>query len=147
MANKPGENLLYDFLTSHLSAFGDDFELHPTPYDKRTKNNGLEIGDADSSMLPSSSEQGVNEFDILLSIEIYGRVQGKNKTDRLPARQKVYELKRVLLQLFLDFPSLNGQCFEVQALRQMRFFDDTAADKYAIERVPVVINRKSLNIN
>jgi hypothetical protein len=157
MADKPAENLVYEFLFEQKDFFlatgevyGDaDFEIKPSAYDKREKNNGIEIGDADSSMLPNGrddedGELEMVEYDALLTIEIFGRVTGKDKTLRLPARAKVFDIKKKLLQLFEKFPTLNGRGCRVKVLRQMRFFDDSRADKYAIERVPIVINPKDL---
>jgi hypothetical protein len=145
MANQPVENILYEFLKEHEADFGSDFQVSPSPYDKRSTNNGIEVGDADSNLLPRSIDEQT-EFDGLLAVEIFARVQGKDKTDRLPARQKVYDIKAVLLKLFLDHQDLGGRVCSIAAMKQVRFFDDTKADKYAIERIPIVINNKSLGV-
>lgn len=147
MASKAVEDLVYDFLVEQLAAFatlGGDFEIHPTPYDTRQKNAGIEIGDADTSMLPNGNQDGMTEYDGLLTIEIFARVEGTDKTVRSPARQKVYDIKKIVLKLFEQYPTLNGRGCRVLPLRQVRFFDDTKADKYAIERMPVVLNPKDL---
>jgi len=152
MAEKPAENLVYEFLFEQRDFFladGEeyadaDFEIHPSAYDKRNKNSGIEVGDADTSMLPNGNDDQMTEYDGLLTLEIYGRVTGQDKTNRIPARQKVFDIKLKLCQLFEQFPTLDGRGCRVKVLRQVRFFDDTRADKYAIERVPIVINPKDL---
>lgn len=148
MAEKPVENLIYEFLAENLAEFtgeipeGEqaDFEIHPSAYERWNKDNGIVVGDADTSMLPNGNDIDMTEFDGLLALEIYSRVAGQDKTNRLPARQKVFDIKKKLLQLLEEFPTLNNRGCLVRAERQVRFFDDTRADKYAIERVPIVIN-------
>lgn len=147
MATKPAENLLYEFLDEQKASFtaiDSGAEVHPSAYDKWNLKCGLVIGDADTSMLPNGNGDDVTEYDGLLTIEIYARVEGPDKTLRLPARQKVFDLKKKMLQLFEEFPTLNGRGCKIRIWRQVRFFDDTRSDKYAVERVPVVINPKDL---
>lgn len=140
MAEKPVENLVYDFLEENVAEFGGSVELHTSAYETRKNDNGIVIGDADTSMEPNGNQDDVTEFDGLLALEIYARVQGADKTSRSDARKKVFDIKSVLVRLFDRYPTLDGRGCRVRVLRQVRFFDDTKADKYAIERVPIVIN-------
>lgn len=142
MSVKPVENLVYEFLAEHQADFGSLVEIHPSAYEKWNKNAGIIIGDADTSMLPNGDGDEVTEFDGLLTLEFYARVEGQDKTQRLPARQKVFDLKKKTIQLFEEFPTLNNRGCQVQILRQARFFDDTRGDKYCTERLPIVINPK-----
>lgn len=149
--SKPAENLIYEFLDEQKLNFlldgeiyGKDFEIHPSAYEKWNAQTNLIVGDADTSMLPNGNGDSMTEFDALLTLEIVSRVVGKDKTNRLPARQKVYDVKKILLQLFEEYPTLNGRGCRVKVLRQVRFFDDTRADKWATERVPIVLNPKDL---
>ena|SRR5436190_356075 len=146
MADQPIENLLFDFLDENAAEFGESISIRPTPYEKRDTDSGIEIGDADSSMLPNGQEDEMTEFDGLLTIEIFSRVVGTGKTQasRVAARQTVFDIKKMMLQLFEEFPTLNGRACSVRVYRQVRFFDDTRADKYAIERVPININQRQL---
>lgn len=144
MATKPVENLVYEFLAENAAVFGAGVELHPSAYEERKKDSGIVVGDADTSMLPGNGDE-MTEFDALLVIEIYGRLKGSDKVvSRSAARQVVFDLKLKLLQLFESQPSLNGRGCRVSVRRQVRFFDDTRSDKYAIERVPIVLNQKEL---
>lgn len=140
MASKPIENLMYEFLVEQKIELPAGTSIMPTPYDKRDGNYGIEIGDADTSMLPNGNENDVTEFDSVLALEIFARVEGADKTKRLPARQKVFDIKKSLVQLFEKFPNLDGRVCKIRILQQVRFYDDTRADKYSIERIPVVIN-------
>lgn len=142
MAVKPIENLLYEFLAEHQADFGAEVEIHPSAYEKRHKDHGIIVGDAESMMLPNGNDIDVTEFDSVLVIEFYSRVIGQDKTLRLPSRQKVFDLKKKTIQLFEDYPTLNNRGCRVQVLRQNRFFDDTRADKYAVEQLPIVVNPK-----
>ncbi|HUF02785.1 MAG TPA: hypothetical protein VMM38_01275 [Aridibacter sp.] len=140
MADQPVENLFHDFLVGNSAQFGANVEIHPSAYETRSLDNGIVIGDADTSMSPDGNQDSMTEYDGLLAIEIYGRVRGSDKSLRSEARRKVFEIKTALLQLLEKYPTLDGRVCRVRVLRQVRFFDDTKADKYAIERVPVVIN-------
>src|SRR5436190_17602285 len=146
MADQPIENLLFEFLDENAAEFTDGVSIRATPYDKRDSDNGIEIGDADSSLLPNGQEDEMTEFDGLLAIEIFSRVVGKEKSqaDRITARQTGFDIKKKMLQLFETFPTLNGRACSVHVYRQVRFFDDTRADKYAVERVPININQRQL---
>jgi hypothetical protein len=154
MATKPAENLVYEFLAENESVFQPvapamtpTFEIHPSAYEKRKTDTGIIVGDADSSMLPNGQDDDVTEFDAILTLEIYARVTGKDKTQRLAPRQQIFDIKKKLLQLFDDYPNLNNRGCKVKVLRQARFFDDTSAEKWAIERVPIVLNHRNLNTN
>lgn len=125
---KPVENILYEFLAEHQADFGDSVEIHTSAYEKWSKDSGIIPGDADASFDPDRDY----ELDGLLTIEIYARVLGQDKTQRLPARQNCFTIKRIMMQLFRQFPTLNGRCCNVVVLRQTRFFEDTRADKYAV---------------
>lgn len=142
MADQPVENLMYEFLAEHQAEFGASVEVHTSAYETWTKDSGIIPGDADTSMMLNGNEDEVTEYDGLMTLEIYARVIGQDKTKRLPARQKAFDIKKKLIQLIEDFPTLGGRGCQVQVLRQVRFFDDTKSEKYCIERVPIVLNPK-----
>jgi len=140
MADTPIENLIDEFLDDHQADFGATCEIHTSAYEKRGKVSGIIIGDAETNAQPNGNDDELTEYDAFLTIEIYARVEGQDKQVRLPARQAVFDLKTILIQLIEEFPTLGGRVCEVQVRRQLRFFDDTNADKFAIERIPLAIN-------
>lgn len=140
MADKPIENILYEFLEANKASLPADSAVMPSAYDKYDGQHGVIIGDPDVAMLPNGNGEDMTEFDCLLTLEVFARVAGLDKSNRIPARQKVFDVTKALLQLFEEFPTLEGKVCSIQYLEQTRFFDDRSTEKWAIERVPVIIN-------
>ncbi len=145
MADKPGEILLFDFLTELIDAAVPDdplfqLELHDTIYQKITKENGLRISDAISDPAP---ERGgiVKEFDIKLQLVCFARVLGTDQKQRADALQKVYDIEMAIIQAFVDDNlSLGGRVCDLKIDSVPRSYDSFDGNPYAIALIPIVLN-------
>ncbi len=82
------------------------------------------------------------EMNARLTVEIQSRVANEDKTERVPARQKVFETKQAFIQLIEANNNLGESICDVSIDFENRFFDDTKADKWSVQPIGLIFNRR-----
>lgn len=133
----------FEFLESAIesAAEGDALygaELHDTVYQKIKDDFGVRISTPEGSLAPNSS--GVEDYDALVTLVIFARIEGSEKTDRLDALDVCDALTKAVAQLFFDDLSMGGRVCDVDVLRHLTDFDSNGSDFFAIANLPIVVN-------
>ncbi len=141
------EDLLFDFLIENQPAkFDDDVKVLPHAYfdlDVCAQAGGDDfflIGDLASASTRSGID-GYKEFNARLTIEIQSRVANEDKTERVPARQRVFEIKQSFIKLIDENQNLGGRVCDVGIEFESRIFDDKK-DKWSVQMIGLIFNRR-----
>lgn len=141
--DKPGEFLLFDFLTEQIAAAGEgdalfEIELHDTIYQSITRPQGIRISDATSYMSPTSD--GVKEFNIDLQLVCFAKVEGKNKKERQDALTAAWRLQKATYGVLMDDQSLGGRiCNGILVATGARGYDVFNGNPYAVGIIPLTL--------
>lgn len=141
---KPAEILLFDFLSGAIAAAvpGDllfELELHDTVHQKIQTLKGVRISDAVGTLAPEPGG-GLKEYDVIIDLACFAKVEGKEKTQRQPAVVAVYELQREICQLLYDYPELGDRVCDTYVGKGMRGYDVFDGNPYAVANISLVIN-------
>lgn len=142
---KPGELLLFDFLTDSVSSSAPGSTLysaivHDTIYQSIGKaDRVIRISDAVSEFAPGPG-MVMEEFDVQVTIVVASRVTGKEKTQRQDALTDVFELQAAVCSLILGDPTLGGRTCETVLERSWRSYDTLDGEPFAVANIPVVVN-------
>ena len=143
---KPIEDLLFDFLeeSQQKCKFSAAIKVHEHAYhnldveESSSSDNYLLIGDA------TANTTGTVENNARLTVEIWCRVTGEDKDkERKAARQRVFKFKNEFIKLLEDNPSMEGRVCLSTVENEFRIFDDTKADKWSVQGILVVFNKRS----
>jgi hypothetical protein len=147
---KAVEDLLFDFLIESQIAttFDSTVKVLPHPYfdllaqsKKFNKDDFFVIGDAHGGRY----EDGIHgwmEYNIRLTIDVQSRITNKDKTERVPARQRIFEIKNEFIKLIDANKKLNDRVCSVEIDFENRMFEDTRAEKWAVQPVGLIFNRR-----
>lgn len=144
--DEPVEDLAFDFLTEKIAAAaaGDTlFEqaLHDTVFkniDKETIS-GIRIGDAESSFAPNYLNE-MQEFDAVLILVCFARIEGKDKTERRAARRKAFQITKAVAKVFKDDPHMNQRVCDSRVLTVIRGWELFNGHPYAVVNMPIIFN-------
>jgi hypothetical protein len=116
-------------------------ELHGTVYESMTKDYGIRIGDCESDLAPLAGGEAMEEFDALVTIVIFWRVVGADKSARRPARDNARALALATAKLFFDDPTMGGRVRDSLVGTCVRGYDSIeGADEYAVVNMPLLVN-------
>ena len=147
------EDAVHEVLATAIgtAAEGDPLykaELHDTVYQTITQDYGVRVGDCESDLAPLAGGEEMGEFDAMLTIVCFARVEGADKTERKAARAKARSLMLAIAKILFNDPTLNGQVRDARVLRAKRGFDSiTDADDYAVANLPLIVNETGQQID
>jgi hypothetical protein len=141
------ETAIFEFLSALVAETGApdplaEIDLHDTEYQQfqRGVDRGVRISEATGFTGPKP-DGAVGEWDVQFFLTCYARVTGKDKTERLAAREAAAELGHAVLGRIYADPSLGGRVCSAQPGRFIRDFDTLDnADYYATFEIPLVVN-------
>lgn len=144
MTDDPVEDLTYDFLEEKINAAaaGDvlfEQELHDTLHKKIDKDSGIRISDAESDFAPNG-EGEMQEYDALITLVCYSRIEGADKTERRAARKKAFLISKAVAQLFENDRKMGGRVCKARILSAVRGWDSINSKPYAVVNMPIVFN-------
>ena len=148
MDNKPAEVLLFEFLSDAIESCTEresllyELELHDTIYQTIKTNFGWRISDAVSGLHPGPGG-GLRELDAEISLVCFAKVEGKDKKQRMEARQKAWELQLAATELFWADTTLGDRVCDITIRRTPRGYDVYDGNPYAVTIMPLVINPTS----
>lgn len=139
------EDAIDEFIAEAIDAaqegdtlFGVD--LHDTVYLKITKDDGVRIGDCESSVALKAGGEP-EEFDADVTLVFYSRVVGQDKSNRKSARNKARAIALSVAGLLLNDSSMGGRVRDCIIGRLKRGYDSlTDADSYAVGNLPITVN-------
>ncbi len=143
MAEKPSEILVFDFLAEEIAAAAVDsvlysLELHDTIFQKIKSNRGVRISDCVSQFSPYGTDE--KEYDALITLACFVRVEGKQKTSRQPALSDVFEIQKAIYALFRAKADLNNRVCDSLLQRGGRGYDSLDGEPFAVANIPLIIN-------
>lgn len=141
---KPSEILLYEFLRESIDALPQDhtlfeLEVHDTVFQTIKTERGARISDAVGDLSPGP-EMVIKEYDTLLIITCYSRVNGTDKTQRQTALVDLFNIQREIYSLLLNDSTLGGRVCDSVLLKGGRGYDSLDGEPYAVSNMPIVIN-------
>lgn len=148
--DKPAEILLFDYLTERIAAAAADstladLELHDTVYQKITRTRGVRISDAVADLSPNAGG-GISEFDVLIILTCYSRIEGKDQKVRQPALIDVFEIQKAICSELLRDSTLGGRVCDSLVRRGSRGYDKYDEGVFAVANMPLIINPKELGV-
>lgn len=140
---KPVEILVYEFLEEEIAASATDsvlysLELHDTIFQKIKTNRGVRISDCISTFSPYGTDE--KEYDAIVTLACFVRVEGKEKTNRQPALAAVFDIQKALYALFRAKSDLNSRVCDSLLQRGARGYDALDGEPFAVANIPLVIN-------
>lgn len=150
--NEPVEDKTFDFLEESINAAvsGEtlfELELHDTIFQKINNDAGIRIGDAESDFAPNQGDE-LQEYDAILTLVIYSKILGANKTERSAARKRAFEISRAVAKLFFDDFRMNNRVCDSRVLTAVRGWDSLNSAPYAVVNMPIVFNESgAINFN
>lgn len=139
---------MYEFLEEEIAASATDsvlysLELHDTIFQKIRTNRGIRISDCVSTFSPHGTDE--NEYDALVTLALFVRVEGKEKSNRQPALGAVFDIQKAVYALFRAKPDLNSRVCDSLLQRGGRGYDVMDGEPFAVANVPLVINPMGAN--
>lgn len=133
----------YEFLQTAIEGAADTdalfgAELHDTVYQQIENDFGVRISTPESSLAPQSS--GIEDNDALVTLVIFARIQGADKTDRLNALDVCDAVTKAVAKTFYDDLSMGGRVCDCDVLRAVTDFDSIGSDVFAVSNLPIVVN-------
>ncbi len=141
---EPVEELIFDFIEQAIAAAPEGqvlhgLELHDTLFKKIEKSEGVRIGDAESEFSPNEANE-LQEYDALVTLVCFAKIEGANKLDRSAARNKAFQISLAVAKLFFDDHTMGGRVCDTKLLPAVRGWDAPSSQPYAVVNMPVVVN-------
>jgi hypothetical protein len=140
------EDAIFEYINAAVTAAPEGSalhgaEVHETIYETITKDYGIRIGDCDSELAPLAGGEAIQEFDAYVVVVIFWRVEGADKSERRPARNKARALALATAKLFFDDQTMGGRVRDSMVDTCVRGYDSvTDADEYAVVNMPLWVN-------
>ena len=140
----PIETLVYGFITDLVLAapLGSELhnlEVHDTIWRRIETDNGVRIGDCDST-LALNPEGEIEEYESKLDLIIYSRVRDNGVPDRNEARKNILRIAAGIAKAIQLDDSLGGRVCRTRLLAGNRGFDAEDSKPFAVLVVPLIIN-------
>lgn len=144
MTDDPVEDLTFDFLEESFAAAPDgsilkELELHDTLFKPIEQDAGVRISDAESDFSINAQDE-MQEYDALLTLVCFARIEGADKTERRAARRQAFQISKAVARLFFDDEEMNGRVCRTRILPAVRGFDSINSKPYAVVNMPIVFN-------
>jgi hypothetical protein len=142
---------MYDFLAGELGAALPesplfDLELHDTIYQSITRDRGLRISESVGDFSPGP-ENEEKEYDVLVILACWSRVDGQTTKDRQPALVDVYQIQKAVYGLIRNQSTLGGRVCDSLLRKGSRGYEDLSGKAYAVANIPVIINPSGARYN
>jgi hypothetical protein len=140
------EDRIVDFLEEQFGAIEEEghpffgAELLDSPFAKMTKDYGVQVDDGDSDFAPTPGAEDIEEFDANVTLIVFSRVDGPDRSQRKAARSRAITLAKTVAKLFLLDPTMNERVNDSRVLRCLRGWANIKSVPYAIMNVPLIVN-------
>lgn len=142
--SNPIEISVFEFLETAIAAAADtsalcDIELHDTVYQKIQSAAGVRISECVS--MPSPGVGGeIKEIDAVLTLVVFAKVEGKDKSARAEALTRCWAIESALVSLLNENASLGDRVCDLLIGRSVRGYDVFDGEPFAVANIPLTVN-------